>query len=338
MLDFTGIKCPVCEIPFQEDDDIVVCPVCGAPYHRDCYETEGHCIFESEHASGKVWSPPKDPNAAVYEIKDKECPVCGVLNAHSSLICTQCSAPLTEASPIQNKNNAAGIPKSPQINAFGGHISTFIPDPMGGVSPTEILAENVTFGDASKLVRQNSGYYLPVFRYIKTTGRNKFNFTAFMFSGPWMLFRKQYKHGIPVTLLMFALYMGYVFSNLFISYPTIVQLLNDIGADSTSIAAISQEQYLQMTEILMKSPSLYFKMALSTIFAVSMLVVMIVVGVRGNRMYMNHCIQTVQGIRSSGDTENVNAAIEEKSGVNVYIAICLFISYMIISNIPRIFS
>ena len=57
---------------------------------------------------------------------------------------------------------------------------------------------------ASKLVKQNTAYYMPVFRHIKHTGKNKFNFTAFLFSGPWMLFRKQYKYGTLVTVLMFA--------------------------------------------------------------------------------------------------------------------------------------
>lgn len=28
-MDYKGIKCPVCDKPFTENDDIVVCPVCG---------------------------------------------------------------------------------------------------------------------------------------------------------------------------------------------------------------------------------------------------------------------------------------------------------------------
>ena len=31
MANYTGVKCPVCNKRFTEDDDIVVCPVCGAP-------------------------------------------------------------------------------------------------------------------------------------------------------------------------------------------------------------------------------------------------------------------------------------------------------------------
>ena len=36
MSNYTGCKCPVCQQPFTETDDIVVCPECGAPYHRAC--------------------------------------------------------------------------------------------------------------------------------------------------------------------------------------------------------------------------------------------------------------------------------------------------------------
>ena len=62
-MDYKGIKCPVCDKPFTENDDIVVCPVCGAPYHRGCYKEKGACIFTDLHESGKTWAPPVPPDA-----------------------------------------------------------------------------------------------------------------------------------------------------------------------------------------------------------------------------------------------------------------------------------
>lgn len=56
MADYTGIKCPVCDKPFQPGDDIVVCPQCGAPYHRECYQQEGKCKFDDLHAEEKPGS------------------------------------------------------------------------------------------------------------------------------------------------------------------------------------------------------------------------------------------------------------------------------------------
>ena len=76
--------------------------------------------------------------------------------------------------------------------------------PWGACPPAEELAQGVTFGDASKVVKQNTAYYMTVFRYMKQTRRNKFSVCAFFFSGPWMLYRKMYKAGAVVTLLVFA--------------------------------------------------------------------------------------------------------------------------------------
>ena len=68
-MDYTGIKCPVCEKTFTKQDDVVVCPECGAPYHRECYQKEGHCIFEEKHQKGESWQPPQEKkgNASTEE-------------------------------------------------------------------------------------------------------------------------------------------------------------------------------------------------------------------------------------------------------------------------------
>ena len=104
-MDYKGIKCPVCDKPFTENDDIVVCPVCGAPYHRGCYKEKGACIFTDLHESGKTWAPPVPPDApnTASELKDKECPNCGTLNAHSALFCNICGTSLTGA-PDEHRN------------------------------------------------------------------------------------------------------------------------------------------------------------------------------------------------------------------------------------------
>ena len=177
MLDYTGIKCPVCQVPFGKDDDIVVCPQCGAPYHRACYEKEGKCIFDDLHAQGKDWQPPAAPKVEPSaEIKDQECPVCGTLNGHSARFCSSCGASL-RGGPQPNRDQAPPFYGAAQGQPYGGAMP-FVLDPMGGVSPAEELAPGVTFGDASKLVKQSTGYYMPVFRYMKHTGKNKFSFCA----------------------------------------------------------------------------------------------------------------------------------------------------------------
>lgn len=336
MLDYTGIKCPVCGVSFRSGDDIVVCPECGAPYHRACYQEKGQCIFQDLHKEGKEWTPPQaaqpDPSA---EIKDQECPVCGTLNAHSALFCNRCGASLREQPSSQ------GTPPPPpawtsapqQRTGFGGTVPPFAFDPMGGVSPAEELDTGVTFGDASKLVKQNTGYYMAVFRYMKHTRRNKFNFTAFLFSGAWMLYRKQYKYGAIVTGIMFALYIAYLCASIFVATPLTLDLMEQVGADITQGIVLTNDQLMAITQIMMEKPILYFQLSLPTLCLLMMLGVMIFVGVRGNRMYMRHCIRTAHAVKSSG-TSDISAALDEKGGVNIPIAVCLLVCYLIIVNIP----
>ena len=357
MLDYTGIKCPVCGVPFRSGDDIVVCPECGAPYHRACYQEKGKCIFDDLHKEGKDWQPPAPPKAPDprTEIKDQECPVCGTLNAHSALFCNRCGASLSGQPQQYRNSNTARNPENSAYNqeppppsgsfwgfggftppqtGFGGAVPPFAFDSMGGVSPAEVLDVNVTFGDASKLVKQNTAYYMPVFRYMKQTGRNKFSFMAFLFSGAWMLYRKQYKWGAIVTAIMFALYIGYLCSSVFVANPLLMDLMKQIGMDTTQLVYPSNEQMIAITQILMEDPKLYLYLFLPWLCLLGMLIVMIIIGIRGNKMYMRHCIRTVQQVKVSGNDGDPNMTLDSKGGVNTSIAICLFVCYMIVVNIP----
>lgn len=350
MLDYTGIKCPVCEVPFRKEDDIVVCPECGAPYHRECYHKEGQCVFGDLHEQGKEWQPPAPPKAPdpTAEIKDRECPVCGTLNGRSALFCNRCGTSLL-GEPQTYRNTAAGqnpqqtqTPPpytpftAPQRGPYGGAVPPFAFDPMGGVSPAEVLDTNVTFGDASKLVKQNTGYYMPVFRYMKQTGRNKFNFSAFLFSGGWMLYRKQYKYGAIVTALMFCLYVAYLCISIFISSPALLNLMQQANMDVTQGFSPTNEQMLVITELMSQDPMLYFQIALPMLCLLMMLAVMIVVGIRGNKMYMKHCIRTVQRIKTEGTENDPGMTLDAKGGVNTSIAICLFVCYLVVMYIPML--
>lgn len=340
MADYEGIRCPICDIPFKKDDDIVVCPSCGAPYHRHCYQEKGHCIYEAEHGSGKGWQPPKppDPPDISTEIKDKECAVCGTLNAHSALFCNRCGSSLVgDPKTYQNTPppSAAGQPQgTPPIYGFGAHPFSF--DPMGGVSPTEKLDDNVTFGDVSKLVKTNTGYYMPVFRRIVQTKHKKFSFCAFLFSGPWMLYRKQYKLGTIFTILIFGLYIAYTFTSLYVSTPVLLQAMETAGVELTS-AGLTYNDYSEIANVLMTQPILYLQVALPLICLLFMLIIMIICGVMGNKWYMKHCIRTIKQIKEKEDPADVNNVIDAKGGVNLAIAICLFISYSIISSMPSFF-
>ncbi len=345
MIDFTGVKCPVCGVAFREDDDIVVCPQCGAPYHRACYQKEGQCVFPDLHASGKDWAPPAPPKPpASAEIKDRECPACGHLNGHSALFCNNCGASLLSPGQVR-PGQVGGAPPNPYGAARGAGASpypgqqrpypgtAFVFDPMGGVSPADVLDEGVSYGDASKLVKQNTAYYMPVFRYMKQTGRNKFSFSAFLFSGAWMLYRKQYKYGAIVTALMLVIYLLYLAASVFVASPTLIYLMEQAGMDLTKGFSPTSEQMIIISQLMTEDPSLYLKICLPMLCLLLLLALMIFVGVRGNKMYMNHCVRMVRQVKAANLSDEPNMTLDAKGGVNTSIAICMFVCYFLLVNV-----
>lgn len=334
MLNYTGAKCPICEKPFREDDDIVVCPTCGAPYHRDCYKEAGSCIYEELHEKGQRWEAPEPEERPVtstaHEIKDQECPRCSVLNGHSALFCSSCGSPLKIEPDTHNNSQYT------QNTGFPPMYGMPIPfDPMGGVKPTDTMDEHISYGEVSKVVQQNTRYYMPVFDKIKKTKRGKFNFCAFLFSGGWFLYRKQYKKGILFSVLMLALYLGQTFTTLFVSYPKIVELLEKAGKDVTQ-SSISIEQVMSISSTI-TTPDLLL-IALPTIISFAMLAVMIVLGFLGNRMYMKHCVRTINKIRNTTvNSEDFNTRIMEKGGINTTAALCVLICYFLCTWMPKFF-
>lgn len=342
MLNYTGINCPVCGKPFSEDDDVVVCPQCGAPYHRSCYQEKGSCIFEDLHEKGESWKAPEIPRqetdkSTVYEIKDQECPNCGALNAHSALFCTHCNASLS-GEPATHTNRQYP-PVDQQIPPFPGAMyGTGIPfgfDPMGGVRPMDTIDGNTTFGEVSKLVQQNTRYYLPVFQRIKQLNKSKFNFCAFLFSGGWLLYRKQYKPGIIITILMFALYLGQSFLTAFVSYPIMEEMMLRAGVDITTEVSLTSDQLMAISELLMENPSQYLLLILPLLCSLAMLIIMIVVGARANRMYMKYCIRTIHKIKAeSNNGQEYDTLILQQGGVNTSVTFCLIICYFLCTYLP----
>lgn len=342
MLDYTGLLCPVCKKPFTEDDDIVVCPVCGAPYHRACYEQSGECIFPELHEAGKDWQPPApaaepvpQPSAA---IKDQECPFCGTLNDHGARFCTLCGRMLQpQAVPPQNSEpkTYGGYPGagSPGQSPFAA--TPFVFDPMGGVNPTEPLEQGVSYGEASKVVRARTGYYMPVFRYMKQTGRNKFNFSAFLFSGAWLLYRKQYKPGIIVSIIMVLLQVAYQCTLWLWADPALEALALQAGID-VNAGMMTNQQLATLSGLAVQDTAIYLKIISPVLILLLTFIVMIIVGVRGNKMYLKHCVKEVRAIKADGS--DMDAAYRSKGGVNPMAALCFSICYSIINTfLPLLF-
>ncbi|WP_444659823.1 RING finger protein [Caproiciproducens sp. R2] len=361
MIDYTGLNCPVCGKPFARDDDIVVCPECGAPYHRECYAKVGKCVFSDKHGTPAAWTPPQkepksaDPAASGAENRTKRCPRCGSLNSQNAMFCDHCGQSLT-----MNQQDVAGFPKSggfpqngfprngfPQ-NGFPqaggpfppgqpGQPVPFIFDPMGGVNPNEPIG-SVPAGDLAKLVQGNTQYYLPVFLNLKRFHRNRFNFSAFLFSGGWMLYRKQYRIGSVITAVMTVLYLISTYVSLNFSMPLLESLMQQQGISIDTVSP-TYSQLLQVSEQLAQQPVQQILLfCVPTIIALIQIAIMLVVGFNGNKWYLNHCIGKIEQIhRHTPEATLAAIQLQEQGGVNTSLAIGLLICYMIVFYLPQIF-
>ena len=107
--------------------------------------------------------------------------------------------------------------------------SRFFFDPLGGVKPDEDL-DGVPASEVAKFVQANTQYYLPVFTNQKKFRKNRFNFCAFLCTGGWMLYRKQYKLGAILTVVMAGLYFLALYCNM-ASENLILRLMSQAGID-----------------------------------------------------------------------------------------------------------
>lgn len=358
MTDYTGLKCPVCGKAFTAKDDIVVCPDCGAPYHRECYAQAGKCVFSEKHGTPDAWTPPQPEAKEHPEGHTKHCPRCGSLNSESALFCEHCGQPLTV-----NQQDFPGFPQNGSFPPMGGfppaggypqngapvnpnqpgnfpqggypNQPMFIFDPMGGVNPNEPI-DDIPAGDVAKLVQNNSQYYLPVFMELKRFGHNRFNFSAFLFSGGWMLYRKQYKLGAILTFIMVALSLGSTYISTFWVMPFMQPLMQQVGITGDAMA--TTEQISQLYALLLQQPnSNIVLLSIPSIILIIQFVIMLVVGANGNRWYLKHCVSKISKIREETQMPAEMAVrLQEQGGVNAALAICLLICFMIIMYIPGI--
>ncbi|MFU0833790.1 MAG: Prokaryotic RING finger family 1 [Oscillospiraceae bacterium] len=347
MTKYVGLKCPVCGKTFTAEDDIVVCPQCGAPYHRDCYAKAGKCVFEDKHGTPDAWMPPKHTNESSTSNRTKQCPRCGTYNSENALFCEHCGQALSAnqqtspnpAPPYTNQNN-------PQNN-FPPFYGPYGPNPMPGgtpyYQPTAVPNPNETIddipvGEIAQFVQSNTQYYLPVFMNLKRFGKNRFNFSAFLFPGAWMLYRKLYKAGSIVTTVMFALYIVSAWVTEQILNPIYQALFLETGITGNTLF-LDDEQIRILMELISQMPTYkLFLMMVPTLIFIVQLVLMFVFGFNGNRMYLKHCLSKIKTIRQETARPAETAVrMQEEGGVNIPIAIGLGICYMILSYIPSIF-
>lgn len=206
---YANIDCPICAKPLKDNDTIVVCPECGAPYHLECYKEKGQCIFDELHKNNEDWQPP--------EVEEKfdgkaslRCSRCGTINPPHGIFCQVCGNQLANQNTTTPPNNQ--VP--PNMN--GGFMGGFYPPtgmplnpfttPFGGVAPDDDI-DDIPAKEIAIFVGNNSHYFLPKFKQLSNTkGKAKsVNWSAFLFTGGYYLYRKMYGIGIVLLILQLLL-------------------------------------------------------------------------------------------------------------------------------------
>lgn len=298
---YHNTKCPVCEKPLKEGEDIVVCPDCGAPYHRECYKELGKCAFEHLHANGEAWTPeeneePTDAADVKEEAADDGvvCPRCGEENEEGDRVCRTCGFPL------HLQRQMGGMPQQDPNAQFGAGQVPFSPF-MGRstVQPDEEI-DGIKAQDYANFVGRSAHYFLPRFKELSTTKARVLNWSAFFFQGGYFLYRKMYGMGI----LMFA-------AQILLAVPQ----------------AIVTFQTLTMPTLMQNSASLETFSNISMICEVLLLVLRFICGFFANTLYKSHCEKKINKIKEEAKGESYEETLKKKGGVATKLMTVLLIGY-----------
>lgn len=336
MTSFKGINCPVCNVAFSDADDIVVCPECGAPYHRACYKQIGHCMFD--HDGGQGWKAPEQPKVEepMQEQPHAEteeetslptrCPRCGNENPEGSLFCNTCGTSL-----MQHGHRTVYTNTNPGGDAYGAFFAA-----ASGLQPDEEIAEGVTVEDASRFTQINSLYYVPIFKRIKEKNRSRFNFCAMIFSGGWLLYRKQYKAGIIVTVLTTLLSVCSTLALTLGAMPIMAEMFTKCGIDPAAVSLSYEQQMLIAAEV-QNYPQFLTYAWLFILPQIINGIISLVLGFCGNRMYYKHTVKSVRKARETYTdkaSDGYRSELQRTGSVNPKVILLMAVLYSILNYLP----
>lgn len=309
MFDYQGCKCPVCQQPFAESDDIVVCPDCGAPYHRGCYQKNAGCLFAGRHAPGFEWKPapgecpaaeaPQAPGAAP-DTPEIACAACGAMNPVAGLFCETCGAPLHKGAPRYDPTSAERSPAAygPASAPPADPFQMDAVPPEFRVRPDEEI-DGISARDWAAYLGKNASYYLLNFKRISATGRKmSLCFSAFLFGPLYFFYRKMW---VPA--------LAYLAMDAVIYLPAILNLM--IYAENPLVAGLSAQAL----------PALY------TVSSVLVWVLKFLSGSFAVWIYKNTAAKRIRAARSSGPASGPALA---KAGGTSTVALVLVVVFELV--------
>jgi len=335
---YTGCRCPVCDQPFNENDDIVACPQCGAPHHRDCWMQEGHCHFEHRHAEGFRWEREPEPavNTAtpdyMAEDTDEEvsgddayrtapppgarsthCPRCGFPSPAYADYCSRCGTPLkSRSNPYQHTGYGEYAP-----------FHATPADPCGGVDPKEEI-QGVPVEELASCVRMNSAYYMPRFVRMAREGGNGWNWAAFVAGPYWLLFRKCYLFGGVALALLAACRILYMAVTITVLLPVVE------GADTYA------EIFNALLEGISNGALPTSVVGLVNLINLVQILLHVLCGLLGNRLYLRTCVARVKRLREQ-NPYGYRVFLPQNGGVSLFLGVLGYSAITLLQNVLQYF-
>lgn len=321
MFFYEGYICPVCKEKFNQTDDIVACPDCGAPHHRHCWNNEGHCVYADDHGTPRQWKRPHDSEqppvgqtsrpfyGAAGAGNVNTCSRCGKANPQFAEFCSRCGYGLKppEWSSNDNAQRGGGFYNgynTPFPGGYGEYMPYHVPitDPFGGVAHGEKI-NGISAEDYVTYIGNNSAYYLPRFLKLSQGGsRASWNWSAFLFTPYWFLYRKNYLAG---GILLFLSLLQTIINNFILAYyiQPALNMSSDRAMFDSMLQLIESGRY-----------SIYFTI-ITLMFLVNILI-RVILGLSGNLLYMRTATARIRRIsESTGMSRVLNQDTEQNSEV-----------------------
>lgn len=301
MLNYNNVPCPVCKQPFSDSDDVVVCPHCGAPYHRECFKRTGSCVFQDKHKDGFIWENPNLQTQSDSKQKEE-------------------SKSDTDGRTPFSVENAKSFFDYAEISLHLNLKNDSMEEDLDGIKLKEY----------KEFVGQSAAYYVPEFKKISEKKQSRFNFSAALFSGVWLIFRKCYLLG-AILCIFFLLEM---FLTLTVEKQIFVPLIQHLGLDTFS-DIFNKHSTQAITDYVFKLPKtqiiLFFTYPIAFFSKFALIVFM---GIKGNKLYMNHCKKNINKIKSlSLPKKEHDQLIYSRGGVDFRLFFAALVLYLMARNV-----
>lgn len=318
-MNYIGYDCPVCKKAFAEGDDIVVCPVCGAPHHRACYQQQGGCGLEFNHAKGIAWEDQVNHRANGQTAGGRSdgstyggfgggqrgsavqrCPSCGSTNPADGIFCQVCGTMMrggAQAGGFGAGGPFAGAPGGPQVHQTTYTYTGPSFSPYGGMNPEDTLGE-ATVKEVATYIGPSSGYYLSRFRLFNSSSKrvSTFSWSAFLFSFMYFFYRKVYRVAVPLLIIfLFSMIPSFVYS---------YEYLREISLQYASIP---------FPLPVISTPVLEQLSVIANIAQMANFIVSFVMGFTAHRLYLQDINRKIAAIKAANQNVNTDEYIHTLS-------------------------